>query len=124
MLRLAPQPGSTPGSTPVVHPYPLYEHLLERVQAHQGSEVDVKRMCDTISSLSRKMSTTESVKHNKEILALILHHHRLQGGAPGTLPFGGKVMAGGKGALYNTQYLPVLLQQILAEYLDFAAQQN
>lgn len=103
--------------------YELYE-FLER-KAHEseilGKEIDVGKICSTINNIKTKMTTQQSAEHYSEIYALILHYVSLQhSDHPNiTHPYESKIMAGGKGLLFNIEALPAKIQKILAEYVEF-----
>lgn len=97
-------------------PYPLYDDLLSKVNT--GS-FDVKKVCTTINEMPNYMSTEEYSKHYQEITALIFHHElKTTGALLSSVAYDGKVMAGGKGILYNITSLPPILQQIISIYID------
>src|SRR5665648_304521 len=85
-----------------IQPYPLYDELLKRSEEREEKGIDVKRVCTTINNIAQTLSAEETKAHYREIGALILHHELLSnnGVLLSHIPFGGKVMIGGKGVLH------------------------
>lgn len=103
--------------------YPLYDELVKRVEARQEKAIDIKRVCKTINNISLSLRPEDALEHYREIQALIIHHEILSNGGMilSPVPFDGKVMAGRKGILNYIMNLPPLLQQIIAQYVEDAA---
>lgn len=101
--------------------YPLYDELVQKVHERKEKEVDIKRVCTTINNISQTMSPDAAAEHYQEIGALILHHEILtnNGVLLASIPYDGKVMVGGRGILYYITKLPPMLQQIIAQYVEF-----
>lgn len=103
--------------------HPLYDLLLKRVTETQNKNVDITRLCSTINSIGQNASREEANFHYNWIGSLILHHEILSnnGVLLTTLPFNCKLMTGESGELFTISHLPPILQQILAEYIDYYA---
>ena len=103
--------------------YPLYDELLMRVEARTEKAIDIKRVCKTINNISLSLKPEDALEHYREIQALIIHYEILsnEGIILSPVPFDGKVMAGRKGILNYIMNLPPLLQQIIAQYVEDAA---
>lgn len=104
-------------------PFPLYDELLNDVRSRNEKNIDIKRVCTTINNISQTLSPNDVMEHYREIGALILHHELLQNGGVllSSVPYGGKVMVGGKGVLHHITNMPPLLQQIIAQYIENSA---
>jgi hypothetical protein len=102
----------------MIQPYPLYDNLVTQVTNNQGKNIDIKRICNTINMLSQV--SDDGFELYREIGALIIHHHILhnEGNIVDQVPYGGKVMVGGKGVLMTIINLPPLLQQIIAQFIE------
>jgi len=100
--------------------YPLYDELVKRVEARVEKNIDIKRVCKTITNISLSLSQEDTLEHYNEIQALIIHYEILSnnGMLLSSVPFDGKVMAGRKGVLNFIMNLPPLLQQIIAQYVE------
>lgn len=120
-------------------PYPFYDELVKRMYEHESNDIDVGKMSTTINKITQNSPNHNS--HYEMILSLIVHHcllnndqpyadeirHGYQRMAAGVtssyyVPYEGKVMAGGKGALFDVSKFPSSLQRIIAEYIDLSAQ--
>lgn len=103
--------------------YPLYDELVKRVEARLEKAIDIKRVCKTINNISLSLRPEDALEHYREIQALIIHYEILSNGGIilSPVPFDGKVMAGRKGILNYIMNLPPLLQQIIAQYVEDAA---
>jgi hypothetical protein len=102
-----------------IHPFPLYDYLLNKVNTRVEKSIDIKNVCLTINDFSNTLSSEESILHYNNITALMYHHELLTRGMLLTAaPFDGRIMVGGKGILYTISNLPPLLQQIIAQYVD------
>lgn len=104
----------------MARPYPLYDHLVQQVEAREDKSIDIKKICSTINNIKQTLPPQEAAEHYKEICALIIHCDILNNGGVllSQVPFDGKIMAGGKGILYNTINLPPMLLQIIAQYIE------
>lgn len=108
--------------------YPLYDQLLASVTARGTYDVDIKRVCNTISGLAQHLPPAQATEHYEEIQALIIHHDALTSlptaasSSPQPVPYGGTVMVGGKGVLNRIENMPPVLQRIIAEYVQTSAQ--
>lgn len=102
----------------MVQPYPVYEELAQKIK--EAAQIDIERVRATINGIGDKLPPEQAKEHYQEIAALILHHDMLMnnGVLLSNTPFEGKVMAGGKGIMYNFINLPATLQQIIALYID------
>ena len=101
--------------------YELYE-MLERLAEENNRTIDLNSICFTINDISQQMPTEASMEHIYEIGGLIKRYEHQHGGnlvSNMVVSYNGKIMAGGKGLLYVLENLPVLLQQIIAEYLVY-----
>lgn len=98
--------------------FPLYDALLPK--ATIATPPEWKSLTPLIGNLT--------IEHTETIFALILHYYVLEqsGKIPGfvphqrkdlPIPYGGKVFEGGKGLLYNVNNLPLLLQQVISEFV-------
>lgn len=107
----------------MARPYPLYDELLKRVGERTEKTIDIKKVCKTITNIALSLLPEDSLDHYREIQALIVHHEILSNGGIilSSVPFDAKVMAGNKGILNYIMNLPPLLQQIIAEYIEFYA---
>lgn len=103
--------------------YPLYDDLLQRVESRAEKAIDIKRVCKTINNISLSLEAEDAMEHYREIQALIIHYEILNNGGVilSSVPFDGKVMTGRKGILNHMMNLPPLLQQIIAQYVEDAA---
>jgi len=99
--------------------YPLYDYLLDKINTRKDKNIDIRSICVTINDMAINLTSDEFSTHYTEIAALILHHDILVNKVLLTsAAYEGKVMAGGKGILYNITNLPPLLQQIIAQYIE------
>jgi len=107
----------------MARPYPLYDELLRRVEARTEKTIDIKRVCKTINNISLSLKPDDTLDHYREIQALIIHYEILSnnGMLLSPVPFDGKVMVGRKGILNSIMNFPPLLQQIIAQYVEDAA---
>jgi hypothetical protein len=103
--------------------YPYYDELVRRVEARSEKSIDIKRVCKTINNISISLKPEDALEHYREIQALIIHHDCLSNGGVilSPVPFDGRVMAGRKGILNYIMNCPPLLQQIIAQYVEDAA---
>jgi hypothetical protein len=102
--------------------YPLYDFLLQKVK-EETKQIDIDELCMTLNGLGH---TDNQQDHYDEIYALMIHHECINNnGILLTIPFEGKLMPGNKQSkniLYNNSKLPVLLRQILYEYILYYKQ--
>jgi hypothetical protein len=103
-----------------IYSYPLYDELVRRVEARSEKNIDIGRICSTINNIALTHSVEETTEHYREIAALILHYELLSnnGILLSSVPYDGRVMAGGKGVLHFIMNFPPLLQQIIAQYIE------
>ena len=101
-------------------PHPLYDKLLQRVNESSNKNIDINRLSVTINNISKNSSHEESNFHYKWIKSLIIHHALLHENLSSSIFYNCKVMPGDNGELYTTSNLPPLLQQIIAEYIDYS----
>ncbi len=98
--------------------YPLYEKLLEKVKSSENQDIDIKLLCNTINNLSNTLKNNDYLEHYNEICAMIIHHGILSNTTNNILlPYGSKIMFGGKGILFTITKLDPILQHILAQYI-------
>lgn len=102
----------------MMQPYPLYDDLVNQVANNKNKNFDIKCVCDTINMLSQ--TSDNAIEIYREIGALILHHNIINnnGVLVDQIPYGGKVMVGGKGLLMTIMNLPADLQQIIAQFIE------
>jgi hypothetical protein len=100
----------------MLQPYPLYDNLVTQVTSNQNKNVDIKRICNTINTLSQ--TSEDALELYREIATLIIHHNILHNEGSDQVPYGGKIMVGGKGILMTIANLPPLLQQIIAQFIE------
>jgi hypothetical protein len=105
----------------MTQPYPLYDELVQRVALRAEKNIDIKRVCTTINTISQTMSPEATNEHYREIAALVLHYDILNNNSGvvfSSVPYDGKIMAGGKGILYSIMNFPPNLQQIIGQYIE------
>lgn len=105
----------------MARPCPLYDDLVKQVEARKEKNIDIKRICTTITNISQTApSDADAREHYDTIAALILHHEIINnGGIPlSANPYEGKIMIQGKGVLHTMMNLPPNLQQIIAQYVE------
>jgi hypothetical protein len=102
----------------MIQPYPLYDTLVTQVANNQDKNIDIKCVCNTINMLSQ--TSEDALMIYREIAALIFHHDIIynNGILLDQIPYGGKVMVGGKGLLMTIMNLPPNLQQIIAQFIE------
>lgn len=102
----------------MIQPYPLYDDLVKQVASNQDKNIDIKRICNAINMLSQ--TSEDALELYREIAALIIHHDIINnnGILLDQVPYGGKVMVGGKGLLMTIMNLPPSLQQIIAQFIE------
>jgi|LakMenE18May11ns_1017448.scaffolds.fasta_scaffold9287055_2 hypothetical protein len=103
----------------MIKSYPLYDSLCEKVNNRKNVEIDIKLLCNNINNISNNLQTNDYLEHYNEICALIIHHYIKSNIKINTniLPYGSKIMFGGKGILFNFVKFDPYLQQILAQYI-------
>jgi hypothetical protein len=99
----------------MTQPFPLYDSLLE-ASLKASFQPNWKDISFIINSLTYEQCET--------IYALIYHHFLLSDNQKtfklkkeNALPYGGKSFEGGKGVLYTPSNFPLVLQQIINEYI-------
>ena len=108
----------------ILTPYPLYDYLVSKVESRAvtaagGKVIDINRVCSTITNIERIVDDKDiAAEHYKEINWLIIRHYHITTGIETALPYDVKLMVGGKGILASMNNLPVMLQQILAQYIE------
>jgi len=105
----------------MIREYPLYDILCEKVNNIKNVEIDIKLLCNNINNISNNLQTNDYLEHYNEICALIIHHYIKSNAKINTnilLPYGSKIMFGGKGILFNFVKFDIYLQQILAQYIS------
>lgn len=98
----------------------LYNNLLEQID-NLGSEkqIDIKRVCYTINNIHKNLSKDDAEYHYKMIGYLIIHHKSINDKTNIlTVPYNCQIMMGNKGILPTMEDLPVLLQKIIAQYVE------
>jgi len=102
-------------------PMPFYDYLLNVVNTSTTSRVDVRQICNIINHGLDKLPPQEYQEHYDAILALIVHHEKLQTGGNSfcARPYNGKPLAKSAGILYTLNDLPPILQHIIAAYLTY-----
>ena len=100
--------------------YPLYDSLLEKVNARKSKEgIHIQQLCTTINNIALSMTPEEYMEHYTEIGMLMIHHELVTNGLLfSEAPYRSKVLFGGVGILMICSDLPVLLQEIIAEYIE------
>lgn len=101
--------------------FPLYDLLLNRAKERPDNFLDIKCICTTINNIAQTLTAEEANFHYANIGALIIHHDTItnNGTTLSPIPYLGKVMIGSRGILYTIGNLPVLLQQIISNYLEY-----
>jgi hypothetical protein len=104
----------------MIKEYPLYDILCEKVNNIKNVEIDIKLLCNNINNISNNLQSNDYLAHYNEICALIIHHYIKSNAKINTniLPYGSKIMFGGKGILFNFVKFDIYLQQILAQYIS------
>lgn len=100
--------------------YPLYDHLLAKVNQRTDKAIDILSICTTLNAIGQNMETKEYLDHYYEIMALIYHHSLVtnRNYSFSAVPYDGTVFQAGEGVLYHGPKLPVTLQHILAQYIE------
>lgn len=102
----------------MIREYPLYDILCEKVNNTKNVEIDIKLLCNNINNISNNLQTNDYLEHYNEICAMIIHHGILSNTTNNILlPYGSKIMFGGKGILFTITKLDPILQHILAQYI-------
>ncbi len=110
----------------MIKAYPLYDSLCEKVNNKNTLEIveiDIKLLCNNINNISNNLQTNDYLEHYNEICALIIHHYIKSNAKKNTkintniLPYGSKIMFGGKGILFNFVKFDTYLQQIISQYI-------
>ena len=103
----------------MIREYPLYDILCEKVNNINNVEIDIKLLCYNINNISNNLQSTDYLVHYNELCALIIHHYIKSNAKINTniLPYGSKIMFGGKGILFNFVKFDTFLQQIIAQYI-------
>lgn len=88
---------------------PIYDNL-SKLHDVKSSSQNYEQLRLTISSLPEE--------HSKVVFLLIYHHSLLNStNNKGKLPYGGNFIAGTSTPLFNMDYLPLDLKQILNKYV-------
>jgi hypothetical protein len=100
--------------------YPLYYSLLEKVKNRKAEEgIHLQQLCNTINNIALTMSPDEYMEHYIEIGLLMTHHEFITTGVLfSEAPYNSKVFPGGNGIMSICSNLPILLQEIIAEYIE------
>ena len=98
----------------------LYVKLLEQVNnLTQENQIDINRVCYTINNIHKNLPKDDTEYHYKMIGYLIIHHKFIIDKIDiTTIPYNCQIMVGNKGILPNMENLPVLLQKIIAQYIE------
>lgn len=100
--------------------YPLYDMLYQKVQDRLKDDtnrsININRICTTINNIN-----ADAPEHYQEILALIYHYEIINhdGKSLSVLPYNSKTIMKNMGIIFVFIELPVMLQQIIAEYISF-----
>lgn len=99
--------------------YPLFDELMRQVSERQEKLVDIKNLCSSINEIAQTHNPETTKEHYEEIDALIIHYYLsyYPNGNATVTPYGGRIMAGGRGILYGITDFPPLLQQIIMQYV-------
>ena len=95
----------------------LYDRLLASVKENSPQKMDMRKMCSVIRSFPEE--------HRVVLYVLIKHHEHLHGSGSKTWrvnPYKGKTFEGGKGVMFNFNFFPPLLQDIIARYIEWISQ--
>lgn len=100
--------------------YPLFELLEQRIKDRKDVKtIDINLLCTTINNIA----TTHKnfADHYEEILALIYHYDNIYHNdkSLSVLPFNSKTIIKDKGFIVPIYELPLTLQKILAEYIEY-----
>lgn len=90
------------------HKFPLYDILLQKAKDIDVKDFGISKLC----SSARKMTK----EHAELVYALILHHNSGKE-IFAQIPYGGKVMTGGKGVTFHLSVFPLELQAIIIAYI-------
>ncbi len=113
--------------------FPLYDNLLEQINnLNENEQIDITKVCYTINNIYKNLPVKSAKYHYKMIGWLIIHHksiaekidtspvrHVIQVKTNNpTFPYNSQIMMGNKGILPAMEDLPILLQKIIAQYVQ------
>lgn len=111
--------------------FPLYDDLLGQVNnLNENQQIDITRVCYTINNIYKNLPVKAAKYHYKMIGYLIIHHKSITDDTLPTrqviqskinnsiFPYNSQIMMGNKGILPTMEDLPVLLQKIIAQYIE------
>ncbi len=93
--------------------FDLYDSIVKSVDDHPPQKRNVRKLCSIISSFPKE--------HRIITQLLIVHHEQLNGSGSKTWranPYKGRTFEGGKGVMYNLNFFPSDLQDIIARYVE------
>lgn len=93
--------------------FDLYDTIAKSVEEQPPQKRDIRKLCSTISSFPKE--------HRIVTQLLIIHHEQLNSSGSKTWranPYKGKTFEGGKGIIYNYNFFPPDLQDIIARYVE------
>jgi len=93
--------------------FDLYDKIVISTEEQPPRKRDMRKLCSIISSFPKE--------HRIIMQLLILHHEQLNGSGSKTWranPFKGRTFEGGKGVIYNFNFFPPDLQDIIARYVE------
>ena len=99
--------------------YPLYYKLVEMSKNNNKSIIDASKICQTINDMCNDEVLVRN--HHLEIAKLIYYHEYLinHGVMLQKIPNGGELQHGGIGVQFKLGKLHPVLQQILAQYIEY-----
>ena len=113
----------------MILPFPLYDDLLEQVNnLKEEDQIDISRVCYTINNICKNLPKKDAKYHYKMIGYLMTHHKLLSDKTDvssnqiiirnNSAPYNSQIMMGNKGILPTMEDLPVVLQKIIAQYVE------
>jgi len=93
--------------------FDLYDSIVQSVHDDPPRKRDMRKLCSIINSIPKE--------HRILIQLLIIHHEQLNGSSSKTWranPYKGRTFEGGKGVIYNMNFFPPDLQDIIAKYIE------
>lgn len=99
---------------------PIYDYLLAKVLSRTEKGIDPACIHRTINNFADQLSPQQDFHLCRLIQAIICYHEYKNSKTAQYIPnfYGGKLMYGKRGILYDLTSLPILLQQIIGQLLE------